>query len=222
MTETFLTPTVQPPFPLRWGFTTRHTAASDIPARRIQQVHGCGILPVESDDPVHGIPEGDGLWTTTLGTPIGVRVADCVPVILAGWAADRPWIAALHAGWRGAAGGILRRGVEIHAQLGGRPEDLYFAFGPCIQPCHFEVGPEVAAEARRDSAWRESFARPGTGDRLFLDLHGLLRAQALSLGLDPAKEGTIRRCTCCEPEVFYSYRQGEREGRQWGLAELLP
>lgn len=220
MTGSLLTPTVQPPFPVRWGFSTRHTDPAELPIKRIHQVHGCGIVPVEPGTQ-SGPVDGDGLWTFERHLPIGVRVADCVPVLLAGLADDRPWIAALHAGWRGATAGILRQALSIYCGLGGRPAELRFAFGPCIQPCHFEVGPEVIAAARLDPAWIPGLEQPGPSGRPHLDLHGLLRAQALHLGMDPAMEGTIARCTFCEPQTFFSYRRGEHEGRQWGLIERL-
>jgi YfiH family protein len=219
-----LTPEVRPPFPLRWGFSTRLDGPGDLPPRRLDQVHRCGI--VEASD---AVVEGDGLWTTTPGLRIGVRVADCVPVLLVGaLGGGRPWAAALHAGWRGATGhgdpepggGILRRGVARFRALGGHPADLVWAFGPAILACHFEVGDEVIGAARRDPAWREDLWRPGPSGKAHLDLHGFLRAQALDLGLDPTKEGSVALCTVCRPDLLHSYRRGETSGRQWGWIEI--
>ena len=208
-----LAPTVQPPFPLLWGFSTRHSDPSLLPARTLSQVHGCTIW--EACDTLR---EGDGHWTREPGRRIGVRVADCVPIILAGLIDGKPWVAALHAGWRGAVKGILRHGVRQFTDLGGKCQDLYFAFGPCIQPCHFEVGPEVIEAAKSDAAWRDGLAIFGPKGKHHLDLHGLLRAQAMDMGLDPLKDGSIKLCTICERSLFYSYRAGD-EGRQWGWVE---
>jgi YfiH family protein len=167
------------------------------------------------------IQEGDGLWTMQRGRSIGVRVADCVPILLAGLTAGGPWIAALHAGWRGAVAGILRKGVEVFQNAGGDPAGLAWAFGPCIGLCHFEVGPEVVEAARADPAWSDSVVAPGPRGRPHLDLHGFLRAQAVDLGMDPGKDGSTPHCTYCRDDLFYSYRRGDREGRQWGLIEIL-
>jgi copper oxidase (laccase) domain-containing protein len=60
----------------------------------------------------------------------------------------------------------------------------------------------------------------GPGGKPHLDLHGLLKGQASDLGLDPLKDGSIKRCTLCERDTFYSYRGGD-DGRQWGWAEIL-
>ena len=210
-----LIPDLALPFPLTWGFSTRDDAEASLPAMRLRQVHGCTIVPAAD-----GIQEADGVWTRTPGLAIGVRVADCVPVLLAGPIQGRPWAAALHAGWRGAVAGILRRGIEGFVELGGRPEDLVWALGPAILKCHFEVGEEVVAAARLDPAWREDLAHPGPAGRPHLDLHGLLRAQALSMGLDPARDGSVPLCTYCHPELLHSYRRGDRHARQWGWVRI--
>ena len=219
-----LVPTVEPPFPLSWGFSTRLDPPETLPARRLDQVHRCGI--VEASE---AVVEGDGQWTTRPGLRIGVRVADCVPILLAGPLAGRtPWVAALHAGWRGATGhgdpepggGILRRGVARFHALGGHPADLAWALGPAILACHFEVGEEVIGAARKDPAWQETLRSEGPSGKAHLDLHGFLRAQALDLGLDAAKDGSVALCTVCRPDLLYSYRRGETTGRQWGWVEI--
>jgi copper oxidase (laccase) domain-containing protein len=158
-----------------------------------------------------------------------VRVADCVPILLAGTLADAtPWIAALHAGWKGATGfgdpdhggGIFRRGLARFRALGGCPADLVWALGPAIQICHFEVGSEVIEAARQDPAWREDLRSEGPTGKAHLDLPGFLRAQALDLGLDPDREGSISLCTVCRPDLLYSYRRGDTTGRQWGWLQI--
>lgn len=219
-----LTPSLHPPYPIAWGFTTKHEDPSLIPAARLTQVHGTRVVEASLQTEA-----ADGLWTTHPGLRIGVRVADCVPVLLAGKAQDRPWIAAIHAGWRSAVGGegtgdspgILRVALGCYLQAGGRPEDLFWAFGPSIQKCHFEVGPEVIEAARKDEAWHEALAESGPSGKPHLDLHGFLRAQALHLGLLAHQEGSVPRCTMCERDLLYSYRSGDREARQWGWLEIL-
>ncbi|NWJ39541.1 MAG: polyphenol oxidase family protein [Geothrix sp.] len=219
-----LTPGVPTPFPLHWGFSTRQDPPDSLPEPRLHQVHRCGV--VEAPD---AVVEADGLWTSRPGVRIGVRVADCVPVLLAGpVAGGTPWVAALHAGWRGATGhgdpepggGILRRGVARYRALGGNPQDLAWACGPAIQRCHFEVGTEVIEAARQDPAWRDDLQSAGPSGKAHLDLHGLLKAQALDLGLNPAKDGSMGLCTVCRPDLFHSYRRGDATGRQWGWIEI--
>jgi hypothetical protein len=172
-------------------------------------------------DPAEALPRADGIWTCRPGLVIGVRVADCVPVLLAGpLPGGRPWAAALHAGWRGTVAGILDRGVATFRDLGGRPEELCWVLGPAILKCHFEVGEDVLEAARRDPAWREALAEPGPRGRPHLDLHGLLRAQGERLGLAPERFEAIPACTYCSPGLLHSYRRGDRHGRQWGWIRI--
>ena len=87
-----------------------------LPPQRLVQVHGRAVVEASGE-----LQRADGLWTCAPGLAIGVQVADCVPVLLAGPVQGRPWAAALHAGWRGAVAGILRQGVQVFTGLGGRP-----------------------------------------------------------------------------------------------------
>jgi YfiH family protein len=210
-----LIPGVVPPFPLQWGFSTRGDDPGLLPPVRLHQVHGADVVPATG-----AVQDADGLWTQEPGLPIGVRVADCTPILLAGLVRGRPWVAALHAGWRGATAGILRRGVGVFTGLGGEPGQLAWALGPAILQCHFEVGEEVLAAARQDPAWREDLAAMGTRGRPHLDLHGFLRAQALDLGLDPGRDGSVARCTFCETGLLHSFRRGDLTGRQWGSVTI--
>lgn len=101
----------------------------------LRQVHGADVVPV--DEPGDQ-GEADAAYTTVPGLPIAVSTADCLPVILEG---DRA-VGVAHAGWRGAAAGVvgmLRRAME---EAGVPPTRA--AVGPGIRPCCFEVGPEVA------------------------------------------------------------------------------
>lgn len=215
-----LQPKIQASFPLSWGFSTR---LDDLTFQRpmgLCQVHGSRVLCADALT-AEKAEEADGLWTMTSGLRIGVRVADCVPILLSGLAHGRPWVAALHGGWRGVVDGILAQGVRAFEAQGGHAEDLHYAFGPSIQACCFEVGPEVVEAASQDPAWHSELAFFQDNGKAMLDLHGLLRAQARALGLSQDKDGSLPICTKCHPELLYSYRRGDLKARQWGWAEIL-
>lgn len=211
-----LTPQVTPAVPLDWGFSTRFDSPDALPPVRLSQVHGCGVV-----EATNAVVEGDGIWTTTPGVAIGVRVADCTPILLAGpLPQGKAFAAALHAGWKGAVARILEVGVGRYRALGGDPAELSWALGPCIQPCHFEVGPEVVTAFQGDPAWNQGLVRLGPFGKPHLDLPGLLRAQARQLGLDPPKDGSVNLCTVCQPDLLWSYRRGDVKARQWGWVRL--
>ncbi len=219
-----LTPSVAPPFPLAWGFSTKQDAPPPPSLRKLRQVHGTRI-----HEAAEGLVDGDGLWTMKRRYRIGVRTADCVPVLLAGPVQGAPWVAALHAGWRSAVGGkgtgdtpgILRVCVELFRKMGGDPGELAWALGPSIQKCHFEVGEEVSEAAAKDPAWNGTLRTLGTRGRPHLDLQGFLRCQAMDLGLAPAREGSVNLCTVCEPERLWSYRRNDWADHHWGWIEIL-
>lgn len=219
-----LTPAVATPFPLAWGFSTKQDDLQSLPLRRLHQVHGTEIHEAAEE-----LSDGDGLWTMKPQYRIGVRTADCVPVLLAGPIKDVPWVAALHAGWRSAVGGngtgnapgILRVCAEIFRNKGGDLMDLSWALGPSIQKCHFEVGEEVIHAAAKDPAWENGLRCMGHRGRPHLDLQGFLRRQALDLGLDASKDGSINLCTMCEPDLLWSYRRDDWDDHQWGWIEIL-
>jgi YfiH family protein len=219
-----LTPSVPTPFPLAWGFSTKRDARQPLPLQRVHQIHGTGIQEASE-----AVPDGDGLWTMRPQYRIGVRTADCVPVLLAGLLEGAPWIAALHAGWRSAVGGngtggtpgILRVCVEQFRHQGGNPGALTWALGPSIQKCHFEVGEEVLQAAAKDPAWEAGLRSLGPRGRPHLDLQGFLRRQAWDLGLDPTKDGSIDLCTVCTPDLLWSYRRDDWDDHHWGWIEIL-
>ncbi|MBX5442689.1 MAG: laccase domain-containing protein [Solirubrobacteraceae bacterium] len=162
--------------------------------RLARQVHGAGVATDE--DPAE---EADGQVTRRADVAATVLVADCLPVAIA--APGR--VAVLHAGWRGLAAGVLRRGVEA---LGDGPKAA--AIGPGIGVCCFEVGDEV----------REAFAaHPAARRGRHFDLKLIARRELEAAGV--AEIADCDLCTACDPERFFSHRRdGDETGRQAGMA----
>lgn len=167
--------------------------------RLCRQVHGAAVL----DDPspeAASAAEADALIARTLGATVGVRVADCVPILLAD--PRTRVVAAVHAGWRGAVAGVLARAI---AQMGGG-DGLIAAVGPAIGTCCFEVGDEVAAQFAAD------FVRPMPGARPHVDLRGAVDAQLRASGVQRIER--VGGCTVCEVGRWHSFRRdGARSGR---------
>lgn len=184
-----------------------------------RQVHGAQGVHVTDQAPATvRATEADYLFTDRPGVTVGVITADCVPVLLAD--VTRPAVAAAHAGWRGLVAGVIGAAVRSLVALGSRPQDLVAGLGPCIGPCCFEVGDEVA------TAFTDTFDEghdlvvlAGTGPTDFPKPHvNLWRAARTALteaGVDAARIADPPGCTMCEPERFYSYRRdGARIGQQ--------
>jgi len=183
-----------------------------------RQVHGRALV-VAAGEPAQLLEcEADA----TVGEPgsahaVAIRVADCVPVLIADPTCGR--VAAAHAGWRGVEAGVVVASVEHLAGRGGAPREYVAAIGPSIGACCFEVGSEVAARIARAAADDAVVvSRHAGGKQAMVDLRRAVRAQLLRLGLADASIDDVAGCTRCERERFYSYRRdGDESGRLVGV-----
>jgi len=146
--------------------------------------------------------EGDALITDCIGKSIGVRTADCVPILLLD--AHNRAVAAVHAGWRGTAAQVIERAMErMGSDFGTHTADLYAAIGPCIRGCCYDVGTEVADQfTPLFPEWEESI----TGTRR-LNLAEANRRQMQAAGVKPDRIFDCGLCTTCQTAQFFSYRR---------------
>ena len=183
----------------------RAAAAGEAPAEvaGLRQVHSPRVLEARQG----GLcGEGDALITDRAGLALSVVTADCVPILVA--AGD--WIAAVHAGWRGIAGGVVGATVERLREAGaGDPASWRAWIGPAIGACCYEVGPEVAE--RVAAATRGGVVVPVAGANPRLDL---LAAAAHQLAAAGVPHTWLVRCTRCDDAALWSYRRhGKAAGR---------
>src|SRR5690606_11024751 len=137
----------------------------------LYQVHSATALVIDAPFPPGAVPRADALVTRTPGLVIGAMAADCTPVLFADPGARI--VAAAHAGWRGALGGILESTIAAMVGLGADRSRIRAAVGPCINQSAYEVGPEFEAEfLRADPENARFFARNSTGTRSHFDLPG--------------------------------------------------
>ncbi len=170
---------------------------------RLRQVHSSTVL--QASEGLCG--EADALFTDATGLTMAVATADCLPVVLSG----KRQSAAIHAGWRGLAGGILRRTLE---RLADPAEEVAAWIGPGIGPCCYEVGQDVADRVV-DSSSSDVVVRQRSGAP-HLDLMQAARIQLAAAGVQEIS--SLPLCTYCEPERLWSYRrEGPSAGRNWTL-----
>jgi len=176
------------------------------------QVHGATVLFVDGDPPRLSGPDGDAILTARPDTCVGVRTADCLPILL--HTLDYSVVGAVHAGWRGTMAGMGPAAVAAFSdRFGIAPSDLSATLGPAIGPCCYEVGDDVTgAVAGHHPEWMTRVLNPGPKGRPHLDLPELNRLQLLEAGVEQV--GAAGDCSCCNPERYESYRRdGERSGR---------
>jgi polyphenol oxidase len=174
--------------------------------RWLKQVHGSRVLSAEL---VEGRPEADASVARERGTVCAILVADCLPVLFS----DREGtvVAAVHAGWRGLAAGVIDNTVTAMMEAGTTPGDIVAYIGPGIGPDAFEVGDEVrAAYVDRDAGAADAFSSLGRGKWL-ADLPQLARRALARCGVSAVFGGNL--CTYSDPARFYSYRRDKVTGR---------
>lgn len=146
--------------------------------------------------------EGDALISDQIGRSIGVRTADCVPIVLLD--AKNRAVAVVHAGWRGSAAELTGHTLRaLRDSFGTEARDVYAAIGPCIRPCCYEVGEEVAKK------FSAQFPEWGLEEKAHwkLDLPEANRRQLLEDGVPEGQIFDCDLCTVCLAEQFYSYRR---------------
>lgn len=174
----------------------------------VKQVHGNAVVRAKDCD---ATTEADGIFAFA-GDPgpkvLGVRTADCVPVLLTSLDGDR--FAALHSGWRGTVANIVEQGVLALCQAPSQrldPSQLFAMVGPCIERNAFEVGQEVAEQFPLEHRCRYS------SGRWHVDLVSMVFAQLRAAGLASDNCVRVGACTHDHPQHFFSYR---RDGRPTG------
>lgn len=186
----------------------RFTSEIGIPGthlRAVSQVHGDRMLeatgPQETSVP-QALGEADALWTSASGLGVGVKTADCVPILLVDPESSR--VAAVHSGWRGTDLRIAKKAVERLAKEGSDPSKLLAAVGPCIQKCCYEVSDELAHRfrARFDSHVVSIKQRTP-----HLDLSRAVRDTLIEAGLKTDRIDVLPDCTACDGERFFSHRR---------------
>lgn len=165
------------------------------------------------------IPIADGVITDRRGVFIGVKVADCLPILI--YAKKSRVIGAVHAGWRGTAKGILKKAVlKMIDNFKVDPSEILISIGPSIRGCCYEVGDEVI-EALRDETEGDSFIVSGNGKRkVDLVLANIIQAKGVGIPLENIWYSDL--CTYCNSKIFASYRkEGKGVGRQYGIIGML-
>lgn len=180
---------------------------------RPTQVHGCRVAHVGTGGEAEPAA-ADAVWSAQGGPPVAVVTADCVPILAA--SPNGELVAAIHAGWRGLAAGVIEAGIAALADAGADPARLVAAIGPHASACCYEVDAPVRdAFAPIGSTLVEAaFLEAGPGHWL-CDLSLLARAALERAGLAPENLGALEgACTVCEPERFESHRRdGAASGR---------
>jgi polyphenol oxidase len=181
-----------------------HLGAHEGDVVTLYQTHSAIALTIDAAPSREALPKADAVVTKTRGLAIGVLTADCTPVLFAD--EEAKVVAAAHAGWRGATGGILEATITAMVKLGCHTPRIRAAVGPCINQAAYEVGPEFENEVVSLNAdYQRFFARPKAGAKPHFELPGFVEARLRAAGLSHIERQS--HCTHRNESMFFSYRR---------------
>ena len=185
------------------------------------QVHGDGVKIVTAENIDESGQRFDALASNMDGILVGVKTADCVPILLGD--PNTGAFAAVHAGWRGSVQTIVVNAVEkMVAEFGTDPADLIAAIGPAAGCKNYEIGTDVIdAFDEKFSDARKYFSETRPGHAL-IDLHAANRDQLVSCGVQGINIYNAPFCTMERPDLFFSYRlEKSRYGKTGRLMSVI-
>ena len=218
--------------------------ADDFTFVSLHQIHSDVVRSL--DTPPAKQCKGDAIATGTPGLLLGVRTADCAPVLVVD--PKKRVVAAIHAGWRGTLQRIVAKSIgQMQMEFGCNPKDLVAAIGPTIGGCCYEVGTEVASQfAATFPNAGEFFDELRTGDEpnplqwlnmmppghqpppknVILNLPKANKLQLLEGGIPEKNIHVTNLCTSCDVSQLFSYRkERDRSGRLLsviGIRQAIP
>lgn len=164
--------------------------------------------------------EADAIITQKTGILIGVKVADCIPILI--YDKKNNIIGAVHAGWRGTAKEIISKTIKTMVKnFSSKPANILVALGPSIKGCCYNVGKDVLKELRKVVDSKFSFYKK-INDKYYIDLSFINIMQMLNEGIEPNNIWNSNYCTYCNPDKFFSYRYMKKyNGSQGGFIGII-
>lgn len=188
------------------------------------QIHSPHVVRVTTPWDPASPPQADAMVTDRPGLALGILTADCAPVLFADF--DAGIVAAAHAGWKGAVGGVLQATIAEMVAMGANTSRIHAAVGPCIHQPSYEVGEELRLQVVSVSAWADwCFERSARAGHYQFDLPSYVSGELQRLDLGAVE---IVDCdTYADEARFFSYRRtthrGEPDyGRQMSIIGLQP
>lgn len=181
----------------------------------VHQVHGGDVVVVRRDHEFSQGARADALLSDDPNRLLSIRVADCVPILIA--TNDGRVVAAVHAGWRGVIAGVVPNAIREIRRFSDQP--LLAAIGPCISQPSFEVGAEVLDQfEEKFSVEPELVQRNGNG-KGHVDLPGAVKLQLYGAGVTTDRVDALDCCTYRDAQEFFSHRR--EKGLTGRMAALI-
>jgi len=173
----------------------------------LQQIHSTQAIAA---DTIENGTKADALYTNKANTICAVLTADCLPILVCNKQGDK--IAAIHAGWRGLASGIIQTTLE---KLAEPADHLLLWFGPAIGARHYQVGQDFYDTFLSISPMMQQAFKQTSPTHWHADIYALAKLQCEQLGIKHIYGG--EHCTFADSTHFYSHRRDGTTGRMASL-----
>ncbi len=186
----------------------------------MEQVHGGKVKIVKDEDKGEVIKAVDGLVTDQPGIILGVKVADCMPLLF--FDPKKKIIGIAHAGWKGVLLEIAKEMVERMKMLGSQPKDVFVGAGPHIGGCCYSVDKERKNKfIKKFGDLSEMILK--NKNKFYLNLAVPLKVQLIEQGIQNKNIEFSTACTSCQIDEFFSYRRDSEEtyGEILGIISLI-
>jgi YfiH family protein len=177
------------------------------------QEHGTRVRVVRDEQAARGPMDErgetvycDALVTNVPHVMVGVKTADCVPILLGD--SRRGAAGAVHAGWRGTLSAIVTRALDqMLREYDTRAEDVRAAIGPSARACCYEVGAEVVEAFKARTSYADEILTQTREGHALIDLQRANYKQLIAAGVPPERIHVAPLCTMCRTDLFFSYRR---------------
>lgn len=170
----------------------------------VELEHGTNIRVVSHDTFTPIVSKTDALLTKEKNIFLSVTVADCLPVFF--YDPSQKIVALAHAGWKGITRGVIKETLDELEKNGAERENIFVAFGPHIQRCHFEIQSDILPLFQE---YEDCIVEKD--GKIFVDLQSIVKKQLLDVGIKVENIETATLCTFCEKDRFFSYRRDKPE-----------
>ena len=183
----------------------------------LNQVHGDKVIDLEDLSSMNSYLEGDAILTSKKDLFVGVRTADCVPILLT--SKDGSFVAAVHSGWRGTYNKIIENVIrKVLDKYQCSVDDIICSIGPSIGECCYEVGRSMMTKFNNKFVLsNEDFSN--IDGKSFLNLANINKKIINKLGVSNVE--LLTNCTCCEDSFFSYRRDGSRMNNQISIIKTI-
>lgn len=166
-----------------------------------KQIHSANIKITEEG--INFYPDTDAIILTNKQQAVCLNFADCTPVII--YDKENNIAAVVHAGWRGTAQSIVQKTVlKLQKEFNSKPENISAVIGPAISICCYNVGEDVYTQLK-ETVSDFSNLYIIKDNNLYIDLKRINQKQLNDIGVNNIDICPF--CTCCNNDLFFSYRK---------------